>query len=146
MGIGVHPEHHEKCPSDANKIQRVFWRRHSRATVSPQKNGARRGEQHERAVPVPEQASQGIPLRPNLVVVAVRDPVIGRAMIKWHSRGRKGVVTEDTMSPDDFRTIGHQLIDWIADYRAKAATFPVMARTEPGEVKAKLPASPPEVG
>ena len=48
------------------------------------------------------------------------------------------------MSPEDFRTIGHQLIDWIADYRAKAATFPVMARTEPGAVKRKLPASPPE--
>jgi aromatic-L-amino-acid/L-tryptophan decarboxylase len=48
------------------------------------------------------------------------------------------------MSPEDFRTIGHQLIDWIADYRAKAATFPVMARTEPGEIKAKLPESPPE--
>src|SRR5262245_36991248 len=48
------------------------------------------------------------------------------------------------MTPDEFRTIGHQLIDWIADYRARVAELPVMARTAPGEVKARLPASPPE--
>ncbi len=40
--------------------------------------------------------------------------------------------------------IGHQLIDWIADYRAGIAARPVMARTSPGEVKAQLPASSPE--
>jgi aromatic-L-amino-acid decarboxylase len=48
------------------------------------------------------------------------------------------------MSPDEFRRIGHQLIDWIADYRTKAASLPVMARTEPGQVKARFPKSPPE--
>ena len=47
------------------------------------------------------------------------------------------------MTPDEFRTIGHRLIDWIADYRAGIAELPVMARTAPGEVKARLPASPP---
>ncbi len=48
------------------------------------------------------------------------------------------------MTPDEFRTLGHQLIDWIADYRARVAEFPVMAGTAPGAVKAQLPASPPE--
>jgi aromatic-L-amino-acid decarboxylase len=48
------------------------------------------------------------------------------------------------MTPEQFRAIGHRLIDWIADYRARVATLPVMARTEPGEVKAQLPAAPPE--
>jgi aromatic-L-amino-acid decarboxylase len=48
------------------------------------------------------------------------------------------------MSPEEFRRIGHQLIDWIADYRAKVASLPVMARTEPGEVRARFPVSPPE--
>src|SRR5262245_10718070 len=48
------------------------------------------------------------------------------------------------MTPDEFRTIGHVLIDWIADYRAGLAGLPVMARTEPGEVKARLPAAAPE--
>ncbi len=48
------------------------------------------------------------------------------------------------MTPEEFRTQGHQLIDWIADYRARVDTFPVQARTEPGEVLAQLPSSPPD--
>ncbi len=48
------------------------------------------------------------------------------------------------MTPDEFRTLGHRLIDWIADYRSGLAGLPVMARTEPGEVRGRLPASPPE--
>jgi aromatic-L-amino-acid/L-tryptophan decarboxylase len=49
------------------------------------------------------------------------------------------------MTPDEFRTLGHRLIDWIADYRARIAELPVMARTAPGEIKSQLPASPPEL-
>ena len=48
------------------------------------------------------------------------------------------------MSPDEFRTYGHKLVDWIADYRAGIEARPVMARTAPGGVKALLPASPPD--
>ena len=48
------------------------------------------------------------------------------------------------MTPDEFRAFGHQLIDWIADYRASIADRPVMARTEPGEVASQFPASPPD--
>jgi aromatic-L-amino-acid decarboxylase len=48
------------------------------------------------------------------------------------------------MNPEDFRQIGHQLIDWIADYRASVANLPVMARAQPGEVRAQLPDTPPE--
>jgi aromatic-L-amino-acid decarboxylase len=48
------------------------------------------------------------------------------------------------MTPDEFRKAGHQLIDWIADYRTKVADFNVMARTAPGEIRAQLPASPPD--
>jgi aromatic-L-amino-acid decarboxylase len=47
------------------------------------------------------------------------------------------------MTPDEFRALGHRLIDWIADYRAGLADRAVMARTAPGEVKARLPAAPP---
>jgi glutamate/tyrosine decarboxylase-like PLP-dependent enzyme len=48
------------------------------------------------------------------------------------------------MTPEEFRIAGHQLIDWIADYRARVAELPVMARTSPGEIKANLPAAPPD--
>jgi aromatic-L-amino-acid decarboxylase len=51
---------------------------------------------------------------------------------------------ENAMKPEEFRRFGHQLIDWIADYRAGIAERPVMARTAPGEVKSQLPAAPPE--
>jgi aromatic-L-amino-acid decarboxylase len=47
------------------------------------------------------------------------------------------------VTPDEFRARGHQLIDWIADYRERVASLPVMARTAPGEVKNQLPSSPP---
>ena len=47
-----------------------------------------------------------------------------------------------TMTPDEFRRIGHRLIDWIADYRATVASRPVMARTEPGDVKSSTAGQP----
>lgn len=48
------------------------------------------------------------------------------------------------MTPEEFRRLGHRLVDWVADYRAGMAPRPVMARTAPGEVRARLPAVPPE--
>ena len=48
------------------------------------------------------------------------------------------------MTPEEFRRIGHGLIDWIADYRKTVADRPVMSRAEPGAVRAALPASAPQ--
>jgi aromatic-L-amino-acid decarboxylase len=48
------------------------------------------------------------------------------------------------MGPEEFRAAGHELIDWIADYRARIPELPVQARTEPGEIAAQLPAHAPE--
>jgi len=51
------------------------------------------------------------------------------------------------MSPEAFRRHGKAMIDWIADYlEDRVEQFPVLSRAEPGDVRAKLPASPPERG
>jgi aromatic-L-amino-acid decarboxylase len=50
------------------------------------------------------------------------------------------------MTPEEFRRHGHLLVDWIADYRARAESLPVMSTVEPGAIKAKLPARPPVKG
>jgi aromatic-L-amino-acid decarboxylase len=50
------------------------------------------------------------------------------------------------MSADEFRSFGHEIIDWIADYFERIETLPVLAQVEPGELKAQLPESPPEKG
>ena len=52
------------------------------------------------------------------------------------------------MTPEEFRAAGHRVVDFIADYREKvrAGDLPVMARTEPGAIRAALPPSPPEHG
>lgn len=50
------------------------------------------------------------------------------------------------MSPDEFRRLGHQLVDWMADYQATIRDRPVQPSTRPGEVVAALPGAPPEHG
>jgi aromatic-L-amino-acid/L-tryptophan decarboxylase len=50
------------------------------------------------------------------------------------------------MDVEEFRRAGHQLIDWIADYRAHIEDLPVMSRAEPGSVKAQIPAQAPAQG
>src|SRR5580704_2925004 len=48
------------------------------------------------------------------------------------------------MGPEEFRVAGHELIDWIADYRARIPQLPVQAQVGPGEVAGKLPSEAPE--
>lgn len=50
------------------------------------------------------------------------------------------------MSKDDFRRLGHELIDWIADYFDSIEELPVLAAIEPGDLKAQLPSAPPTHG
>jgi len=47
------------------------------------------------------------------------------------------------MTPEEFRKAGHELIDWIADYRQKIPELPVRAQVEPGEIRGALPSHPP---
>ena len=47
------------------------------------------------------------------------------------------------MTPEEFRRHGHDVIDWIANYLDHVEEFPVRSPLEPGEVRARLPATPP---
>jgi aromatic-L-amino-acid/L-tryptophan decarboxylase len=49
------------------------------------------------------------------------------------------------VGPEEFRRAGHELVDWVADYRARVAGLPVRSDVAPGEVIGALPAHPPEV-
>jgi aromatic-L-amino-acid decarboxylase len=44
----------------------------------------------------------------------------------------------------DFRADGHAAIDWAADYLDRVGELPVLAQVAPGEIRARLPAHPPE--
>jgi aromatic-L-amino-acid/L-tryptophan decarboxylase len=48
------------------------------------------------------------------------------------------------MTPEEFRRVGHELIDWIAEHRTSAPGRPVYSACAPGSVKARLPQRPPE--
>jgi aromatic-L-amino-acid decarboxylase len=49
------------------------------------------------------------------------------------------------MDIEEFRRVGHELIDWIADYREQATRgdFPVLRDVAPGTVRRSLPTAPP---
>ena len=49
----------------------------------------------------------------------------------------------DPLDLDAFRTNGHALIDWIADYLASLDGRPVREPVEPGDIRAMMPAAPP---
>ncbi|WP_257458330.1 pyridoxal-dependent decarboxylase [Archangium lipolyticum] len=60
------------------------------------------------------------------------------------SDAREGAVPH--LSPEEFRRLGHRMVDWIADYWSRLESFPVRSAVAPGEVMAKLPEHPPEEG
>jgi aromatic-L-amino-acid decarboxylase len=50
------------------------------------------------------------------------------------------------VDPNAFRTHGHALVDWIADYLEHPEKYPVLSRIKPGDIVAGLPESAPEEG
>lgn len=50
------------------------------------------------------------------------------------------------MTPDEFRRLGHALVEWVASYREHVESRPVMSQAAPGDVRRALPAAPPEHG
>jgi aromatic-L-amino-acid decarboxylase len=47
------------------------------------------------------------------------------------------------MTPDEFRTRGRQVVDWLADYMERVESLPVLSRVKPGQVLERLPRSAP---
>lgn len=50
------------------------------------------------------------------------------------------------MTPEELRRYGKELVDWIVDYHERIESLPVLSRVEPGEIRKRLPARPPETG
>ncbi len=50
------------------------------------------------------------------------------------------------MDAQEFRRYGYQLIDWVTDYREGLSRLPVMSQAQPGDIRAALPAHPPQKG
>ena len=50
------------------------------------------------------------------------------------------------MSPEEFRSAGREVIDWIARYHENVENLPVISTVAPGEVFRSLPDSPPQIG
>jgi aromatic-L-amino-acid decarboxylase len=45
-----------------------------------------------------------------------------------------------------FRDDGHAAVDWAADYLERVGDLPVLAQVRPGDIRARLPQSPPDQG
>ena len=50
------------------------------------------------------------------------------------------------MTPDEFRRYGNAVVDWIADYQTRVESLPVLSQVKPGQIRASLPAGPPQKG
>ncbi|RME82979.1 MAG: aspartate aminotransferase family protein [Caldilineae bacterium] len=50
------------------------------------------------------------------------------------------------MSPEEFRRLGRQVVDWIADYYERIESYPVLSQVRPGDIRSRLPADPPAQG
>ncbi len=49
-----------------------------------------------------------------------------------------------SMNPKDFRSLAHELVDWMADYVEQAGAHPVIPNTQPGDIRKQLPTSAPQ--
>lgn len=50
------------------------------------------------------------------------------------------------MNSEEFRKIGHEMVEWMADYLTEVENYPVKANINPGEIYRQLPTLAPEVG
>jgi len=50
------------------------------------------------------------------------------------------------MPPEEFRTYGHQLVDWVASFLENIERHSVLPEVQPGDIRQRLPNSPPNAG
>ncbi len=50
------------------------------------------------------------------------------------------------MDLQTFRRLGYQMVDWIAEYYEHIEKYSVLSQVKPGDIRAKLPVSPPQKG
>src|SRR5262249_37573508 len=86
-----------------------------------------------------------------------RDGLARRRRARGRRRGRRepgrGEVVarrrqdhNGAMDAEEFRRLGHLLVDWVAEYRTGLAARPAMSPVRPGATKARFPAEPPRRG
>ena len=56
-------------------------------------------------------------------------------------KAQKPKATGD-MDTEAFRHYGHEVVDWMADYLSNVGSYPVLARTAPGDIQRLLPTQP----
>jgi aromatic-L-amino-acid decarboxylase len=59
---------------------------------------------------------------------------------------QQDAVTLGDMPTDEFREVGREMVDWIANYLERIEEFPVLSQVEPGWLKANLPTGAPDAG
>jgi aromatic-L-amino-acid/L-tryptophan decarboxylase len=56
------------------------------------------------------------------------------------------MMTGEHMTPEEFRRVGHQYVDWVASYWEGVGELPVQSGVAPGQVYESLPGGPPHTG
>src|SRR5581483_5090145 len=100
-----------------------------------------------RAARCPARRLDGRPLRRRARLRDARHrPGAARVADEGAGREHAAVVEGQGEEVTTFREDGHAAVDWAADYLERVGELPVLAQVKPGEVRARLQASPPEQG
>jgi aromatic-L-amino-acid decarboxylase len=66
--------------------------------------------------------------------------------IKGHEPMSSSIPPLGDMNPKTFQQYGYQVVDWITEYLTQPEQYPVLSRSQPGEIKQQLPGAPPTTG